>query len=178
MHRQSLLWAPFARKALNVAIIRSDGSVKKDDDEKAAELAKFWGKTFEAKQIDTADAQAFLNEFAADFSFQSSRPPDQSVIEGFLARARHSAAGPDGLPYSAWRAAGSAGLRILFRVQFELMAGTMPPDGFNDSLGIYLRRVPRTTTPLFCPDGRRPTLDYCPAKIPTIRFWLAQLTLS
>jgi hypothetical protein len=94
LHRQSLLWAPLARKALNVAIIRSDGLLAKDENEKAAELASFWGKTFEEKLIDTVDAKAFLNEFAADFNFQKLRPPDQNVIEGFLAHARHSAPGP------------------------------------------------------------------------------------
>ena len=35
LQRQQLLWAPLARKALNVAIIRSDGSTTSNDDEKA-----------------------------------------------------------------------------------------------------------------------------------------------
>ena len=35
LHRQSLLWAPLARKSVNVAIIRSDGSLAASNQEKA-----------------------------------------------------------------------------------------------------------------------------------------------
>jgi hypothetical protein len=122
---------------MNVAIVRSDGSVTQGDEEKATELASFWGKTFEEKHIDKDDASAFLREFGGDFNFKHIRPPDQAVIEGFLKRARRSAPGPDGLPYGAWRATKSKGSGTLFRVLQELSNGAAASDGFNDSLGIY-----------------------------------------
>ena len=158
LHRQSFLWAPLARKALNVAIIRSDGLIAKDENEKAAELASFWGKTFEEKLIDTVDVKAFLNEFAADFNFQKLRPPDQNVIEGFLAHARHSAPGPDGLPYGAWRATGRAGSRVLFRVQSQMMEGTHPPNEFNDGSALLARRAASDNRPLSCKNTDNKTL--------------------
>ena len=137
LNRKSLLWAPLSRKMLNVATLRSDGTVTQNDDEKAEELAKHWGKTLEEKLIDGADAELFLSEFAGDFHFENIRPPDQNVIEKFVARARHSAPGPDGLPYGAWKSTGSVGSRVLFRVLVELASGTLPPQEFNESLGIY-----------------------------------------
>ena len=124
--------------------------------------------------MDEVDASNFLLEFGADFAFKSMRPPDEAVIEGFIKRARHSAAGPDGLPYGAWRGALSIGSRILFRVLQELMLGTRPPEGFNASLGIYpakgaadddsdflVKRAASDTRPLSCKNCDNKILAGC-----------------
>ena len=172
LHRQSLLWAPFAKKAINVAIIRSDGSVTCNAEQKACELGQFWGNTFSAKNVDVADAHCFLQEFGCSFQFNSTRLPGQKQIESFLACAQHSAAGPDGIPYGAWRATYSVGSRVLFRVLAHLCAGNTPPDDFNESLGIFpakgtsdddsallLKRAASDTRPLSCKNCDNKTLS-------------------
>ena len=83
LHRQSLLWAPFAKKAVNVAIIRADGSVTATDEEKASELGNFWGKTFAKKEVDVDESHRFLQEFGHSFQLQCARLPGQHLIEFF-----------------------------------------------------------------------------------------------
>ena len=46
--------------------------------------------------------------------------------------------GPDGIPYAAWEAAGEIEKDALHKVLLTMMNGTAPPEGFNDSLGIFL----------------------------------------
>ena len=42
-----------------------------------------------------------MNEFGVSFEFQNLLTLDQDVSEGFLSQARHSAPGPDVIPYGA-----------------------------------------------------------------------------
>ena len=171
LYRQSMLWAPFSRKSTNVAIIRNDGSLAASGQEKADELGGYWGETSDEKVIDIDDAREFLKEYVAPVGFESLRPPDQSVIEAFLARARHSAPGPYGLPYGAWGSTGSTGSKVLSRVLEALCAGIPPSDGFNESLGIFpargvadddstqlLKRAASDTRPLSCKNTDNKTL--------------------
>ena len=174
LQRQSLLWSPFAKKAVNVAIVRSDGTIAVEDQEKARELGEFWGKTFSEKLIDKEDAKAFLCEFGKPFELDAIQPPDQNAIERFLRHARHSAPGPDGLPYASWRATTSTGSRVLSRVFFELSSGRAPPEDFNESVGIFpakgtadddssqlVKRAASDTRPLSCKNCDNKTLAGC-----------------
>ena len=81
----------------------------------------------------------------------------------FYRKARHSAPGPDGLPYGAWKAAGRTGARATQRGIKELMLGTPAPEDFNDSSGVFpakgeadddtallKRRMAGDTRPLSC----------------------------
>ena len=56
-----------------------------------------------------------------------------SGFRAFLERVADSGVGPDGLPYSAWRAAGRVGVTTLFLCTAELMQGVTPPLAFNES---------------------------------------------
>ena len=44
-------------------IVRRDGTLADDEDDKAEELAKFWGNTVAEKQVDEVDASNFLLDF-------------------------------------------------------------------------------------------------------------------
>ena len=112
-----------------------------------------------------------MKEYGVSFEFQNLRPPDQDVIEGFLSQARHSAPGPDGIPYGAWRATHTTGARVLARVFAALCAGSDPIFEFNESLGIFLakgtaaddsslllKRVASDTRPLACKNTDNKTL--------------------
>ena len=107
LRRLSLLWAPAARKSVNVAIVRSDGTLADDDDEKAEELAKFWGNTVAEKQVDEVDASNFLLEFGADFAFKSMKRSSKASSNALATRLQVlmvSPTVPGGPPYRLERA--------------------------------------------------------------------------
>jgi hypothetical protein len=131
------LWTPFARKAINVAIVKEDGSIANTPDEQAAALADYWGGVFCEKFTDPDATHAFLSEFGAKFPTETLRLPEVGDIEEFTKRARHSAPGPDGIPYSAWRATGRTGATVLHRTLCEMAAGIPVQSSFNESLGIF-----------------------------------------
>ena len=56
----------------------------------------------------------------------------------FMSRAVGSAPGPDGLPYSAWAAAGVHGARTLALLEEHLRSGLRMPFGFNALLKVFL----------------------------------------
>ena len=107
-------------------------------DEKAAALADHWGKIFKAKDIDVTAAKAFLNDYAVKLNIPDSAIPTAKKIKKFLSKVKHSAPGPDGIPYACWQAAGDKGATALFLSLVAMMNGTLPPDGFNDNLGIFI----------------------------------------
>ena len=49
-----------------------------------------------------------------------------------------SGVGPDGLPYSAWRAAGAAGVLTLFLLYYHICSGLGVFLGFNDQYAVFL----------------------------------------
>ena len=138
INRHLQLWSPFQRKAVNVGIIRMDGSVATDPQNKAIELRNYWGKTFERKKINRKLVQIFADNFCPPIDFSNTHLPTERDIMEFLKRTKHSAPGPDGIPYSCWLAAGEQGARILHRILVSMCNGKSPPVGFNDMLGIYL----------------------------------------
>ena len=69
---------------------------------------------------------------------EENKIPRRAHIINFLRRAKPSAPGPDGIPCSAWKAAGEIGTDVLHKALLTIMKGTAPLEGFNDSLGIFL----------------------------------------
>ena len=65
-----------------------------------------------------------------------------------LQRAHDSAPGWDGIPYSAWKALGVVGARILFRLYRNLSRAAPPPPGFNVSVWCSLPKKPFPMIPL------------------------------
>ena len=58
--------------------------------------------------------------------------PEQ--YEHYLKKAKHSAPGPDGIPYAAWKVSGQYGKDTLMQLSGWVQEGMPPPKGFNDSL--------------------------------------------
>ena len=69
---------------------------------------------------------------------EESQLPKLSHIENILKRAKPSALGPDGIPYSAWKASGIASSIVLHTAMRTMMNRIKPPKGSNNSLGIFL----------------------------------------
>ena len=51
LHRWMQLWSPFARRAVNVGIIKVDQTVTFESQEKAEEIKSHWGEVFSTKSI-------------------------------------------------------------------------------------------------------------------------------
>jgi hypothetical protein len=105
---------------------------------KAKALATAWGPTFaKRRSIDDVAVHSFLTRWASKFDFRCMAPPELLDFERFLRLAKDSATGPDGLPYSAWRAAGVAGAQTLYLLYLFLADGLNPPLHFNNSFTVF-----------------------------------------
>ena len=131
------LWSPFDRKAVNLAIIKSDGTTTKDSDGAATALSDSWSKVFAPKRINLEKAHQFAKANITPLHLEEAKLPKQSTMLKFLKRAKASAPGPDGIP-----------IRRLARFWFSRHRRPLPgdanddawrdPPGFNNSLGIFL----------------------------------------
>ena len=79
----------------------------------------------------------FINDNVIAMTLEENQLPKQSHIEHRLKRAKPSAPGSYGIPYSAWKASGIAGSIDLHKAMRTKTNGTTPPNGFNNSLGIF-----------------------------------------
>jgi hypothetical protein len=107
--------------------VRENGSIAETADHKADELRKFWGQVFAEKTINVREAEEFLNKFAVKLNIPGDAIPTTATIKSFLKKAKHSAPGPDGIPYRCWFAAGDKGATTLFLAMLAMMAGNSPP---------------------------------------------------
>ena len=101
-------------------------------------MIAFWGSTFKSKPIDETLARTFATKYAVPLDLSTTHPPSEDDYAAFLKRAKESALGKNGVRYRCWHHAGPAGYRTLKRAQDSMMCGTLPPDDFNSSLGIFL----------------------------------------
>ena len=132
------LWSPFGKRAVSVAIVRADGEATKVPQEKAQVLAKHWGDVFRQREVDLVAGAAFVAEHSVPLDLTGVRRPDAAVFESFIRRTRHSAPGPDGIPYGCWRCIPKVASRVLVRALGKLTSSGCPPDGFNDSVGFFI----------------------------------------
>ena len=138
IQRWNQLWSPFSRRVVNVAIVRADGTVANSPEDKAMELKKFWGSVFSDKAIDVDEAATFLQSFAVKLAIPEHAIPTVAAIQAFLRKAKHSAPGPDGIPYRCWHFTGKKSAKTILRAMIAMMSGRKPPQGFSDSWSIFL----------------------------------------
>jgi hypothetical protein len=86
----------------------------------------------------------------------SEDPFDEDDIACSLKR-RDSAPGPDGVCFSAWRAAGKEGIKVLHKVITDVWNGTPALASFRQSLMVFL---PKSEAVALSPDELRP-LSLC-----------------
>ena len=95
------------------------------------------GEAFKPKLTEEVEAASFLATYGVKLDLLALRPRTEMDIACFLRRIKHSAPGPNGVPYAAWRAAGGSGTRVLYRVMCEIMEGKGKPFGFNFSISAF-----------------------------------------
>ena len=150
-------------------IMDATGVVRTDRDQKAAALRRHWGDTFKKRHVDERLLQEWLAEDAAAenglaralgktirqaATWQVRREDVCAAID----RAGTSAPGPDGIPYSAWKALGLLGCDVLFGAikclesegGLEALQEVFPIDaegtsGFNAGLMVFLpKKAPQS----------------------------------
>ena len=140
--RLARLWSPFDRRLVVAGVItgfRSDGSpqVVLDSSARLGALSAAWSDTFSAKPSCGATAEEVISRWACPLDFGGVSPPSVEDFKAAASRARSSAPGRDGLPYSAWAAAGDAGASTLHAVCCSLLQGVPMPLSFNDGVMVF-----------------------------------------
>ena len=120
VRRLALLWNPCKSRLVLRGIIDSKGHIVRGLEGIGDELAKEWSKVFSSKPIDVSQAKQVLKRFAAPIHVPENLFPNVESISHFLAHAKHSAPGPDGIPYCAWKATGARGAGTMFRVLCDM----------------------------------------------------------
>lgn len=66
------------------------------------------------------------------------RALDAARFRAILRRAKDSAPGPDGMPYSAWRYAGHLAHNLLARITLDAASTAKLPQSLNESVSVFL----------------------------------------
>jgi len=137
--RLSRLWVPIG-KQLVLNGLRVGTQTIRDPTDMMSALGQHWSSTFAEKNVDLSGAEEFLQKFAKPFELSRVSPPSRFDIIEFLSQVSDSAPGPDGIPYSAWKAAGKVGVETLYQICLSLQSGASPPVFFNASLILFLTK--------------------------------------
>jgi hypothetical protein len=148
------LWRKHAPRARFMHIVTDKGDIVTDDLKMAAVIGQHWRKVFQGTD---ATEQHFhhMQDLTAAVPLApdlSATPFDRDDIIASMRR-QDSAPGPDGICYSAWKAAGTVGIDILHNTIMELWNGGAPPPSFRRSLMTFL---PKSDSQAVGPHELRP----------------------
>ena len=99
-------------------------------------LAFFYSQVFCGRPIDLSQARSLLRVYAKNvtWEWELAKPLSLELVSSWLARARGSTPGWDGVPYSAWRGLGLLGAELLHRLMLEQSRALPPPPASNYSM--------------------------------------------
>jgi hypothetical protein len=153
MHKIAL-WRKNVPRARFMSIVNDEDTIITDDIGMASCIGNHWKKVFQGTDT-TARHDFHLKDLTASVPPAlglSDVPFDHDDILASLRR-QDSAPGPDGICYSAWRAAGPVGIDILHTILTELWNGDSPPPSFRHSLMVFL---PKSDSQAVGPHELRP----------------------
>ena len=136
--RKALLWRRGCRRVVLAGVHDEvDGSVHKGAKVWNA-LAAHWGPIFAAKPPDERAIDDFLSTCTASPLAADLRFPSIDNIEKTIGKLAHSAPGPDGIPYGAWKMAGTSGATSIWSLLCWCASGGMLPMSMTCSLMVFL----------------------------------------
>jgi hypothetical protein len=139
--RLAKLWAPQDKRLVLAAVKVPSGSnsfaIERQPERRAAALASSWSPTFSVKEVDEDKARSFCARWCAPALWHLIRPVSRACMRWYIKSVKDAAPGPDGLPYSAWGAAGDAGVETLVGVNDFLASGYSMPIEFSDQLMLF-----------------------------------------
>jgi endonuclease/exonuclease/phosphatase family metal-dependent hydrolase len=137
VRRAASAWAPRRRKVSTFSVLNPDGTAAGSNDAAGQLLLNHWSGVFREKPC-SHEAQQTLLAYVVPCPTDVEWNIDRGQFIDIALRARDSAPGPDGLPYSAWSNADPRTLNLIFDAYSELVAGRPLPEGFNRSLMVLI----------------------------------------
>ena len=144
--RRAEPWSPLQSRLRLRAVLDDDGVPFTDDTLAAQALHTHWAPVCAIKHIDLLSAREILGHavsltpVAAELIHVDRRAPDEELWK-IIRKTGNSAAGPDGIPYSAWRHAPQEVLNTLVQVFDEFAQGVMPPASFGESIFAFIPKA-------------------------------------
>jgi len=140
----SRLWIPMA-KTMVLNAVKVDGNIIRQEPDLSIAMGKTWQPTYDLKEFNEQEADTFLENLGDIGCFsEDTEPPGLYNFGKTIYSMGDSQTGTDGLPYSAWRAAGGHGVKALHSCDKALRQGVLPPPEFNESSAIF---VPKGSHP-------------------------------
>ena len=160
------------RGAALQAVRSLDGTVHTNPEGMAGALRTHWEQHFRARPTCQATRQRWIREGRADqaAAARDRRSADWELSRGDMAKAirqtSQSAPGPDGIPFSAWRAVEELAADVLYKA-FRAMGGAgglaaleQECPNFNESLMVFLPKkadgADAAGNPVYTPENTRP----------------------
>jgi hypothetical protein len=137
LHSLAATWRSQRRRLILTTIVDSEGNPQDDPESAAGLLEDFWAPVFKEKKIDPREALKVM-------PFTPKAPPDiewkldKTQFREIISRPREGAPGPDGIPYTAWRLAGTDLTDILYEAYAAFMSGEVLPADFNECLLVFI----------------------------------------
>jgi hypothetical protein len=133
-------------------------------EESAEALRAHWAPVFKHKAVDVA-SQDVLLQFVPTVDGSAATIPSIDDLVKFLGKRSDSAPGPDGLRYSAWRAAGPVAVESLHSVFSAVLAGDAMPDDTRLSSIVMIPKAMDDALLAYPGDLRPISLTNCDAKV-------------
>ena len=126
-----------------------------DPDEMAKLAARYWASIWSerARGEECIDPDTYYGDFSREIppSLMPKCPALSDILDA-ISTTTNSCGGPDGIPFSAWRAVKQHAAPVLHLVLKSICAGRLPPDGFNHGLLFLLPKkgtlLPSDTRPI------------------------------
>ena len=128
--------APSSRSRVGGLRLEANDEEAISDEARSKVASRFWSSIWSARP--NPPPLSRLKSFLSGYSkkFNASLCPDLTVEDVLFSikNTGDSTAGPDGLPFAAWRAAPDLAAPILFNVFRAISSGQPPPAGFNKGI--------------------------------------------
>jgi exonuclease III len=131
LHVLAATWRSHRRRISLSAVTDPDGIPQSCPEAAAKLLEDHWKPVF-AEKVIAAEAAILLMPFIQKVPPGLSWAIDRSGFYELMAKPRDSAPGPDGIPYGAWRAAGTILYDVMFEAFVAFTSGSPLPPQFND----------------------------------------------
>jgi endonuclease/exonuclease/phosphatase family metal-dependent hydrolase len=137
LRRKSEAWGRTRRRLTLSALLGPGGAPILDDTEATVALCEAWAPTFSNTNFDEEGAARLLRHAAPPLVVAPS-PLDLDEFSYMLARTGNSAAGPDGVSYSAWRNAPPNCIQALHELYLYIFNGGAPASNFNSTTMVFI----------------------------------------
>ena len=129
--RLAKLWRMSGAANSVTAVLTENGSTAHDPHSIVLEVGAVWARTFSEAGILPSEAYEFLSSLNVSWPCADVKPPSMEAIAHFLAHLKDSSPGPDGIPYSCYKAHLACSASLFFWATLVLLSGRILYLHFN-----------------------------------------------